>query len=85
MIRVSLRTRDTKKGKSYHVGYYDPSRTPARFWRALRTSSPRVARQYVAQIEQKIALEGFDPWTDGDPFPEQGRTRRPDRHRSRSR
>lgn len=69
MIGVTPRSKPAKKGgQNWYIEYYDATRTPKALWRSLRTQSARVARQYVAQIEQKIALEGFDPWSGEDPF-----------------
>lgn len=55
-----------KKGNYYAV-FYDPSRQPERKWRTLRTSDKQNARQKLAELERKYALDVYDPWKEESP------------------
>jgi hypothetical protein len=62
---------EDKEG-NYYVIFYDSSRQPERKWRTLRTSDKQNARQKLAELERKYALDVYDPW-EGEP-PQEGLT-----------
>jgi integrase len=56
-----------EKNGNYYAVFYDPSRQPERKWKTLRTSDKENARQKIADLERKYALDVFDPWQEDVP------------------